>query len=119
MADFVIDGTGVPSTLSASADMLRAGRGRLALMSYYNNPVKELDLRPFMDKGVQLANPHPAYSADLMDDMRRAVALINNGTFVQDEIISHTFTLDEIQEAFDTLTGKPETFIKGVVYPND
>jgi len=49
-----------------------------------------------MDEGVMIVNPHPAYSADQWDDFRRAVALLNNGTFCQDDIVTHTFTLDEI-----------------------
>lgn len=34
-----------------------------------------------------------------------------------DDIITHRFTLDNIQEAFETLENKPEGYIKGIVVP--
>ncbi len=49
--------------------------------------------------------------------MRRAVMLINSGTFRMDGVISHRFPLDRVQQAFETCENKPADFIKGVVIP--
>lgn len=119
MADFVIEGTGIPKLLEEAACCLRTGRGRLILMSYHEHKAREMDFRVFSDKGIQMLNPHPQYSLDQLDDARRAAAMINKKTFVNKDFISHKFTLDEIQMAFETLENKPEGYIKGVVYPND
>lgn len=115
MADFVIEGTGIPGLIPLCAGVLKASRGRVVLMSYYERNNKEFDWRPFADKGAILLNPQPAFSEDPLDDARRAVELINNGTFRQDEIVTHKFTLDEVQEAFETIVNKPADYIKGVV----
>jgi len=117
MADFCIEGTGIPTILDQCADYLRVGRGRLCLMSYHETLAEKFNFRKFSDKGIIMLNPHPNYSADALEDCRRAVLLINNKIFTESDLISHTFRLDEIQKAFETLEHKPAGYIKGVVYP--
>lgn len=118
MADFVIEGTGTPALVAPSANFLKVGRGRLVLMSYYERNIDGFDFRPMADRGVIVTNPQPAYSEDGREDTRRAVALINNGTFHQDGIITHRYALDDIQAAFEALVHKPAGYIKGVVICN-
>lgn len=119
MADFVIEGTGIPALIAPSVKMLKTGRGRLVLMSYYERNAESFDFRPMADRGVIVTNPQPAFSEDGLEDTRRAVALINNGTFHQDGIITHRFALDGIQTAFEALVQKPAGYIKGVVICNE
>lgn len=119
MADFVIEGTGLPQLVPTISKLIRTCRARVVLMSYYEQNLKEFDFRPFADKGAIVTNPQPAFSQDNHDDGRRAVALINNGTFDQTDIVTHKFMLDDIQTAFETLVRKPKGYIKGVVICND
>ena len=119
LADFVIEGTGLPQLMETCADYIMTGSGRLCIMSYYERNIKELNFKKFLDKGTTIYCPHPGSEKYPLDAARRAADLINHHIFVQDELITHTFRLDEIQEAFETLANKPKGFIKGVVYPND
>ena len=119
MADFVIEGTGLPQLMETCADYIRTGPARLCIMSYYEKKVPEMDFRKFLDKGTTIFSAHPNSEPAPLDAARRAASLINNHVFVQDEIITHTFRLDDIQQAFETLQHKPAGYIKGVVYPND
>jgi len=117
LADFVIEGTGVPELMGAAAGYLKTGRGRLTLMSSHERAAREFDWRVVQNQGIVIAGAHPAYARDQVDDMRRAVLLLNNGVFRMDGIISHRIPLDRIQEAFETLEQKPADYIKGVVIP--
>ena len=117
LADFVIEGTGVPELMGDAASYLKTGRGRLVIMSSHERIAREFDWRVVQNKGAVVTGAHPSFSPDQADDMRRAVRLLNNGTFRMDGIISHRFTLDRIQEAFETCEHKPADYIKGVVIP--
>ena len=118
MADFVIEGTGVPALLDSAQDMLKAGRGsRLVLMSSHHGVCKEFDFRKAVDRGLQIIAAHPPFSENDKDDFERAVNMINKGIFKNEEIITHEFSLDEIQKAFETLNQKPADFMKGIVLP--
>ncbi|MDE7331627.1 MAG: zinc-binding dehydrogenase [Lachnospiraceae bacterium] len=119
MADFVIEGTGIPALLNeAQRYMKTGGRGRLVLMSSHHAPAPEFDFRIAVDKCFQIIVPHPGYSANEYEDFRRAVSFINNGTFRTKELVTHEFRLSEINRAFETLENKPADFMKGIVIPD-
>ena len=118
MADFVIEGTGVPVLLDRAQDLVKNGReGRIIMMSSHHEPVKEFDFRKAVAKGITIIAAHPPYSKDEKDDFRRAVNYINNGTFQNKELVTHEFTLEDIQTAFETLAEKPEGFMKAIIVP--
>lgn len=117
MADFVIEGTGIPALLNAAQDYLRVGKGRLIMMSSHHD-VGTFDFRKAVDKGIEIRIAHPNYSNNERDDFRRAAALINNHVFQSEPIVTHVFMLSEIQKAFETLEHKPAGYMKGVVIPD-
>ena len=117
MADFVIEGTGINAVFNAAQDYLRAGRGRLILMSSHHDS-GEFDFRKAIDLCAEIIVPHPGYSTDPWDDFRRTVQLINNGTFVTKPLVTHEFKLSEINLAFELLEHKPAGFNKGIVIPD-
>lgn len=120
MADFVIEGTGIPALLNSAQDYLKAGRGsRLILMSSHHDPCRDFDFRKAIDRGTQIIAAHPPFSCDEFDDFCRAVELINNGTFDNRALVTHEFRLSEIQTAFETLAQKPEGFMKAIVVPDE
>jgi threonine dehydrogenase-like Zn-dependent dehydrogenase len=112
------DGHGVPELLDGCQDWLRSGRGRLILMSAYERGPVNFDFRKAIAKSIDFHVPHPGHSLNQMDDMRRAIALINNGTFRVKELISHEYKLSEITKAFEDLEHKPAGFLKGIVVPD-
>lgn len=118
MADFVIEGTGVPALLDRAQDYLKVGRGsRIALMSSHHDKASSFDFRKAVDRGLTIIAAHPPYSESETDDFRRAVIYINNGTFQNKELVSHEFALEDIQQAFEMLEHKPASFLKGLVVP--
>jgi threonine dehydrogenase-like Zn-dependent dehydrogenase len=116
MADFVIEGTGIPAVLNQAQCYLRTGRGRLILMSSHHDADK-YDFRKAIDLGLEIRVAPPPYSRDERDDFRRAVRLINNNIFLSKPLVTHEYKLSEIQRAFEDLKNKPKGFIKGVVVP--
>lgn len=118
MADFVIEGTGIPALMNSAQLLLRkTGRGRLVMMSSHEDVCKEFDFREAMSRSIQIVIAHPAYSVGMADDFRRAVSYLNNGTFKVEEVVTHEFKLDDIQKAFETLEHKPAGYLKGIIVP--
>ena len=118
MADFLIEGTGMPALLNEAQDYMKTGRGsRMLLMSSHHKSCPDFDFRKAVDRGLTIIAAHPPYSSNEADDFRRAVVYINNGIFKNRELVSHEFSLDDIQQAFETLEHKPEGFMKGIIVP--
>lgn len=117
MADFAIEGTGNPGVVNNAIACLKVGRGRLSLMSSYEAEGAPINLKMAMEKSIEVKVPHYMHCLDQNDEFRRATECLNNKTFVMDDIITHVFTLDNIQTAFETLEHKPIEYIKGIVVP--
>ncbi|MHC4886804.1 MAG: zinc-dependent alcohol dehydrogenase [Planctomycetota bacterium] len=117
LADFIIEGTGVPAVFASLHELLKTGRGRLLLMSSHEEATAAFDWRPLQVKGAIVHATHPAYAIDQVQNMRRAIALYNTGRFASEGIITHTFALESIGEAFGALESPPSGYIKGIVQP--
>lgn len=118
MADFVVEGTGVPQLLNGAMDYLKRGRGRLIVMSAYESMSDNFDFRKAVALSVDIFVPHPAHSLNEADDMRRACDMISKGVFQVKPLVTHEYKLSEIQRAFEELEHKPAGFMKGLVYPD-
>lgn len=113
-ADFVIECTGSASVLCGAQNYLRRGNGRLVMLSSYHETAA-FDVKAFNARGAHLISGMPSSSQNPEDDMRRAVALLENGTFSMRELVTHEFRLEEIQKAFESLRDKPDGYVKGIV----
>lgn len=118
MADFAIEGSGVPSLLGRLSGLMKKGnRGRLVLMSSHHEPCVQFDFRDAIDRCYEIIVAHPGYSRNEDDDFRRAVAMINSGAFASRELINYEFPLTEMNRAFGVLANKPPDYLKGIIRP--
>jgi len=117
LGDFVIEGTGVPAVLQQAVAYARPQQGRISLMSAHERVGPAFDWRVVQDKGLQIRGTHPSWALSMPEELRRAVLLLNQGTFRMDGVITHRFPLDRVQEAFEALEHKPPDYLKGVVIP--
>lgn len=124
MFDVVVEITGSLRGLDTALRIIRLadrfgprGRGKILLPSLYGreerwNPVTGYNL---MLRGPVLHSAHPRYCMDLHDSMQRGIDMYDKGVLRHDELISHTFVLDDIAEAFAVLAGGDPGYVKGVV----
>lgn len=102
--------SGAEPVFDQTLTIVRAG-GRVALLGLTADPPR-VDLNIAVQKEIELYGNF-AYTPD---DMRAAFDLIASRRVRPDELISHRFALDEVQQAFETQTRSDET-LKVMVYP--
>ena len=68
-----------------------------------------------MIKSAQLHSVHPWYSSDLERDREIAVQAYIDKVMPIDEYVTHEFKLEDINEAFEVMTGKDPAYIKGAI----
>ena len=113
--DIAIEAVGSPDTFELASKVLRQGRGKLIVIGFHGTPAI-YDLSYLM-RGTIVHVTHPPYSLNQKDDIRRTLIALEKGIFPMDRIITHKFNLENIQEAFETLVAKPQSYIKGIVVP--
>jgi len=66
-------------------------------------------------RGLDVINAHERDPGVYVEGMREAVAAIETGVIDPSPLYTHTFKLDELSNAFDTIKRSPEGFIKALV----
>jgi erythritol/L-threitol dehydrogenase len=114
--DVVFEITSHAEPVELAAKTLRRTRARYVLAGWHGEP-GTYTLRNWTTKGAIILTPHPAFSLDEMEDMRRGLEGVARGAFPMEQIVTHRFPLDDIQEAFQTMLNASDGYIKGVILP--
>lgn len=109
----VIEAAGNATAYFESIQMARKG-GHVALISIPVQDGQETALKSLIMNQITLhgvrANPNCS---------RTVLDMMANGTLPVDKMITHTFSIEDIHEAFDTFIHRKDGAVKVVVHPND
>jgi L-iditol 2-dehydrogenase len=110
-ADMIVECTGQPGPAAEAFDIARKN-GRISYNGVYHEPVT-LPLDKIVQWNLLITGP----KAEGMWALERAIPLMADGRLDVKPIITHRFSLDDINEAFDTFTGRIGGAIKVIVNP--
>ncbi len=114
--DVVFELTSNAEPVELAAKTMRRHRARYVLAGWHGQP-GTYTLRNWTTRGAIILSAHPGFSLDEFEDMRRAMAGLARGVFPMGRLITHRFTLDEIQTAFEIAMTGADGYIKGVITP--
>ena len=112
--DCVIEATGSQSALDLASRMV-AVRGRLVIAGYHQDGMRSVNLQQWNWKGIDVINAHERDPAIYVAGMREAMHAVDQGRLKLDGLITHSYPLHRIGEAFESLERRPEGFLKAVV----
>lgn len=113
-ADVVVEASGSQAGLTLAGEMVRE-HGFLSIVGYHQGGPRSVDMELWNWKGIEVLNAHERRAAYQMECMRRGLELVRRGKIEIASLVTHRFSLDEVDLAFRTLAEKPEGFIKSVV----
>jgi threonine dehydrogenase-like Zn-dependent dehydrogenase len=93
MADIVVDAAGAPSAVEQSFDIVRSG-GTIAFVGL---PEKKAAIDT-----TKIVHKMPRIIGCLGGNFVKAISLLREGKVETKQLISHTFPLEHVQEAFET-----------------
>lgn len=113
-ADIVIESTGYQDPLNLATNLVKI-RGRIVIFGYHQGGPRSIDVQTWNWKGLDIVNAHERDPDVYIDGMRRGIKLLNNNQLKMEHIVTHFFTIDEVNKAFETAANKPKGFIKAVI----
>lgn len=116
MADAVIEVTGKQVPLDLAAELTRV-RGRLIIAGYHQDAPRQINLQLWNWRGIDVVNAHERDPAIYTSGMEEAVRLMVADELSVEPLISHTYSLREINRAFDAASTRPKGFFKAVLVP--
>jgi threonine dehydrogenase-like Zn-dependent dehydrogenase len=112
--DVVVEATGTQDGLSLATSLTRE-HGVLSILGYHQGGPREIDMKLWNFRALEVLNAHERRPDYRMDCMRRGLALVAAGRLDLVNTTSHRFPLERVGDAFEALASKPQGFIKAVV----
>ncbi|MFB5188745.1 zinc-binding dehydrogenase [Alicyclobacillus fastidiosus] len=111
-----VEAGGAAATLDLAAQMVSA-HGVMSIVGYHqsNQGLRTMNMNMLNWKAVTILNAHERRDAVHLAAMRAIQRLMVNNRFNMRDMITHVYTLDQVDQAYSDLKGKPEGFIKAVV----
>jgi 2-desacetyl-2-hydroxyethyl bacteriochlorophyllide A dehydrogenase len=110
-ADLVLEAAGSDNSLQQAIEMTRKG-GKISILAFYKRPITA-------DISAAVRNRINLYTirGEGRLNVHRALSLMAQGKMVAKDLITHTFPLEQINEAFLTYVERRGGALKVVVHP--
>jgi L-iditol 2-dehydrogenase len=113
-ADVSFEVTGAQAALAGLGDATRMS-GKVAIVGFHQGGVRELPLGAWNWMAFEIVNAHFRDVATIMRGMRTGMRLLTSGRIALDELVTHRFDLQDVDDAFAAAVAKPPGFVKAVV----
>lgn len=98
--DVVFEALGIPATFEQSVGMLADGGTMVAIGIAPAGSRASVEITPLVRRGYTIAG---SFGARTREDLPEVVRLANSGLFDTKELITRTFSLDEVNDAYNLL----------------
>lgn len=114
--DVSIEASGSQVALDLASEMV-AAHGIMSIVGYHQSNEGRRDVR--MDfwnwKAITVVNAHERRLRVHLKEMNAIMGLIQSGKFNMKDLVTHVYTLDEVDKGYEAIKTKPEGFIKSVI----
>jgi threonine dehydrogenase-like Zn-dependent dehydrogenase len=112
----VVEAAGTQSALDTASRLVAPG-GLLVLAGFHQDGPRTIDLQSWNWRGLDIVNAHERDPQRRVDGIRDAVRLAARGDLDVSSLVTHSFPLDELDEAFAAASRRGAGFLKAVVCP--
>ncbi|HLL56177.1 MAG TPA: zinc-binding dehydrogenase, partial [Myxococcaceae bacterium] len=116
MCDRVVEAVGTQWPLDLAGELTRE-RGRLMIAGYHQDGPRQVNLQLWNWRGLDVINAHERDPKVYLEGMRLAAEAVAAGHLDPASLYTHSFGLDRIGEAFETMRARPDGFMKALITP--
>lgn len=114
LADRVIEAVGKQWPLDLSAEITKE-RGRLIIAGYHQDGPRQVNMQMWNWRGLDVINAHERDPAVYLEGIRMAVDAVASGRLDPTPLYTHSYALDELDQALDDTRDRPDGFLKALV----
>jgi threonine dehydrogenase-like Zn-dependent dehydrogenase len=112
--DITVECTGAQWPLDLAAEITRES-GRLVIAGYHQDGPRQVNMQLWNWRAFEIVNAHVRDRATNLDAMREAMELAARGAIPVEELLTHSYPLEQLGAALDATRDKPDGFVKAVV----
>ena len=117
MADRVIEAVGKQWPLDLAGELTKE-RGRLIIAGYHQDGPRQVNMQMWNWRGLDVINAHERDPAVYIEGIRMAVDAVASGRLDPSPLYTHSYPLDELDQALDDTRDRPDGFLKALVRMN-
>ncbi|GFO56417.1 oxidoreductase [Geomonas sp. Red276] len=112
--DRVVEATGYQWPLDLAGELVKE-RGKVIIAGFHQDGARQVNIQLWNWKGIDVINAHEREAKVYLEGIRRGIAAVESGLFQVDDLMTHSFSLDELAQAYQALEQRPDGFIKGMI----
>ncbi|MGB8374260.1 MAG: zinc-binding dehydrogenase, partial [Salegentibacter sp.] len=112
--DRVIECTGKEWPLNLSIE-ITGERGKLIVAGFHQDGMRSVNVQMLNWRGIDMISAHERDSAEYIKGIKAAIEAVRNGKMDPFPLFTHRFKLDQMEQAYEHLTGRPEGFVKALI----
>jgi 2-desacetyl-2-hydroxyethyl bacteriochlorophyllide A dehydrogenase len=117
LCERVLEVTGKEWPLNLSIE-LTAERGKLIVAGFHQDGMRQLNVQMLNWRGIDMISAHERDPQQYVKGIKDAVTAVENGQMNPYPLFTHSFSLDQAQDAFNHLANRPDGFIKALIINN-
>jgi threonine dehydrogenase-like Zn-dependent dehydrogenase len=110
----VIEVVGEQWPLDLAGELTRE-RGRLMIAGYHQDGPRQVNMWLWNWRGLDVINAHERDPKVYLEGMRMAMDAVASGKLDPTPLYTHTYKLDQLNTAFETMKTRPDGFLKALV----
>jgi threonine dehydrogenase-like Zn-dependent dehydrogenase len=110
----VIEAVGAQEPLTL-AGRLTAVRGRLVIAGFHQDGPREVDVQRWNWHGIDVVNAHERDPRRYVEGIRAAVEAVRSGRLDPAPLMTHSFPLERVEDAYELMRSRPDGFLKALV----
>lgn len=114
LCDCVIEAVGQQGPLDLAAELVRE-RGRLIIAGYHQDGPRQVNMQLWNWRGLDVINAHERDPRIYVSGMEAAAKDVAEEIFDPTPLYTHTFRLNQLGDAFETMRKRPEGFMKALI----
>jgi len=113
-ADRVLEVVGTQWPLDLAGELTRV-RGRLVIAGYHQDGPRQVNMQLWNWRGIDVINAHERDPAVYIAGIHDAVDAVSSGLLNPSRLYTHTFSLEQLGQAFQMMEQRPDGFLKALV----
>ena len=110
----VIECTGKEWPLNLAGE-LTAERGNLIIAGFHQDGMRQVNIQLWNWRGLDVINAHERDPQEYIKGIKAAVEAVEQGIINPEPLYTHTYSLENIDKAFEQLTTRPDGFVKALI----
>lgn len=113
--DRVIEATGYQAPLDLATELTRTA-GRLIIVGYHQDP-RYVNMQQWNWRGIDVINAHERDQRKNVEALWDAIEAVVEGDLNISPLLTHTYSLDALDQALNMTLEHPDGFVKAIVVP--